>query len=342
MQGARHATNLRMEDVARLAGVSKMTVSRAMRPNTPVAKKTRDRIQTVIDELGYVPDQMAARFSVQRSGFVAVLMPVIDSPAFSASIEGISEICEANGLQLLLGVTGIDMKREEMLITSMLGRRPEAIVLTGRHHTLRSRTILGQAKIPVIEMWDIPPSPLGDIVGFSIPETGRIVVKHFVDRGYRKLGFIGSDNPFDSRTSERERGFVAATKEFGLPECRVLATTGARVGMQQGAKALVHMLEQWPDLEAIMCVTDAAAVGAILEARRRDWKVPDRIAIAGFGDFYAGLTDPSLTTVRADWRKLGQEVGKQVNSRIVSHGAVSPTSGKTILIDIELVVRGST
>lgn len=332
-----------MEDIAEMAGVSKMTVSRALRVDAPVSKATRERIQAVIDEIGYVPDQMAASFSLRRSGFIAVLIPSVDNSNFANTLRGVADVLDTEGLQVLLGDTEYRAEKEEDLIATMLKRRPEGIIVTGGSHTKRGRKLLASAGIPVIEMWDTPDQPIDDAIGFSHANASREMVVHLISKGYQNIGFVGGATGRDTRGADRRRGFEAALKEFGLPGGRIVTFGDPPITVNQGGQALVRMVEQWPEIEAVICVSDLSALGAIMEAHRRGWKVPEQIAVAGFGDFeIARYCYPSITTVSADWRKLGQQAGRQILTKIAAHRAGESISPTTILVDFEILVREST
>ena len=131
-----------MLDVANRAGVSAMTVSRALRNGASIAAETRDRIKAAIDELGYVLDQSAGSLSSKRTAFVAALIPSINNSNFADTARGLTDALAGSGLQLLLGYTDYSVEKEEQLVESMLRRRPEAIVVTGGAHTLRARKLL--------------------------------------------------------------------------------------------------------------------------------------------------------------------------------------------------------
>ena len=166
-----------MSDVARLAGVSKMTVSRVLAGHS-VAADTRARVCQAIDQLGYVADAAAGALSSGRSEFVAVLVPSLSSSNFSDTVRGLTDALEPHGLQLLLGDTDYDLEREERLVRSMLRHQPRCVALTGAQHTDATRKVLERSAIPVVEMWDLPTHPIDTAVGFSNVRAARAMVRH--------------------------------------------------------------------------------------------------------------------------------------------------------------------
>jgi LacI family transcriptional regulator, gluconate utilization system Gnt-I transcriptional repressor len=299
-----------MADVARVAGVSAMTVSRALREGAPVAADTRAKIMKAVDALGYVLDQSAGAFSTGRTGFIAVLVPSLDNPNFADTVRGLTDALAGSGLQLLLGETGYSLEQEERHIAAMLKRRPEAVVLTGGEHSRRARQLLEHTDVPVVETWDMPKSPIGHVVGFSNAEaTGRLV-DYLQRKGFRRIAFLGGTGERDSRGADRRAGYEAALERLGLPRGRVITFATPPTAMRQGAEALGRLLDQWPEVEAAICVSDLSAFGAVMECRRRNLPVPQRIAIAGFGDFeLAAACSPSITTLAVQGYDIGQRAG---------------------------------
>ena len=297
-----------MADVARLAGVSPMTVSRAFKHDASVSDATREAILKAADDLGYVFDSTASNLRSQRTNFVAVTIPSINNANFADTVRGLSEGLKARGLQILLGTTDYDIFEEERLIEQLLRRRPEAIVVTGGQHTPRARRMLENAGIPVIETWDLPPAPIGHVVGFSNAAAVRAMVDHFVARGLTRIAFIGGDADRDTRGTDRRAGFIAAMQAQGLDATRLIAAGVPPISMREGADAMARLLDTLPDTEAVICVSDLSAFGALTECQRRGVEVPGRISIAGFGDYEIGaISVPTLTTINPFPREIGAQ-----------------------------------
>ncbi len=336
-----------MADVARRAGVSTMTVSRALRDSASVASGTRARILQAVDELGYVLDQSAGSLSSKRTGFVAALIPSINNSNFADTARGITDALASSvassGLQLLLGYTDYTVEKEEQLIESMLRRRPEGIIVTGGSHTLKARRLLERAGIPVVEMWDLPPAPLGHVVGFSNAAAAEAMVRFLHARGYRRIGFIGGTTNRDTRGAARRTGYEAAVASLGLPEGRVISFGAPPISVKQGGEAIVRLLERWPDVDAALCVSDLSAFGAVMECRRRGWDVPGRIAIAGFGDFeVASACYPSITTVGVACYNIGHQTAGLLLRAIESGRAGTELPAETLITDYQVIAREST
>ena len=302
-----------MADVARLAGVSPMTVSRAFKRDASVSETTRSAILEAADQLGYVFDSTASNLRSQRTDFVAVTIPSINNANFADTVRGLSEGLKARGLQILLGYTNYDIVEEERLIEQLLRRRPEAMVVTGGRHTPRARRLMENAGIPVIETWDLPETPIDHVVGFSNAGTMDVMVDHLVARGLTRIAFIGGDADRDTRGTDRRAGFIAAMEARGLDASRLIDAGIPPISMREGADAMGRLLETLPDTEAVICVSDLSAFGALTECQRRGIAVPERMSVAGFGDYeIAGICVPSLTTINPFPREIGARAAELI------------------------------
>lgn len=326
-----------MADIARKTGVSPMTVSRAFKSGGLISKETRDAILKAAEDLGYVFDSTASNLRSQKTDFIAVTIPSINNANFADTVGGLSETLNAHGFQILLGYTNYDTEEEERLIEQLLRRKPQAIVVTGGKHTPRARKLLENADVPVIETWDIPADPIGHFVGFSNADAVRSMVDHFVAVGYRHIAFIGGDASRDTRGSDRRLGFIAALKHHGLDASRLIDAGTPPISMREGANAMARLLSEYPDTEAVICVSDLSAFGALTECQRRGVAVPDKIAIGGFGNYEIGdISVPALTTINAQARQIGERTGQLILDLIGGWRSVSD-----VMIEPELIVRGS-
>mgnify|MGYP006272640347 CR=1 FL=1 len=163
----------RLADVARAAGVSAMTVSRALRMPGRVATETRARIDEAVRALGYVPNLVAGALRSQRSRIVVAIVPTLTSAIFAETVEGMTEALREQGYQLLLANSGYAAGTEESLVTAFLGRRPDGMILTGTQHTPGARAQLRAAGIPVVETWELAADPIDMNVGFSNRMAGH-------------------------------------------------------------------------------------------------------------------------------------------------------------------------
>lgn len=331
-----------MRDVARAAGVSRMTVSRALKADSPVSEETRHRIQTLVREMNYVPDQTAGSLSTQRSGFVALLVPSLNNLHFAETVQALTSELEGIGRQVLLGYTGYSAEREEQLVEDMLRRRPEAIVLSYDGHSDRTVRLLSEANIPVIEAWERPEDPIDHTIGFSNFEASREMALALIDRGYSQIAFLGEAQDDWTRGAARRRGFIAAMQERGLEANRILRTGKPPLSIEDGADAVQDILNRFPDTQCIFCVSDVAAFGVLSRLQALGLDVPGDVGVAGFGNFEVSrFASPTLTTVEVDPRGIGRAAGALIAELLTSEPAADEGQ-RRIDIAVTPVFRGST
>ena len=332
------STRITMRDVARAVGVSPMTVSRALRGDPTVSASTRIRVEETARGLGYVYDTSAQAFRTQRSGFVAVTLPSINNANFAETFRGLSDALLGTEWQLLLGSTNYRVEKEEDLVRQLLSRNPEAVVLTGGYHTEATRALLQGQGLPVIEIWDLPSDPLGHVVGFSNANAMAKIVQHLAEAGRRKLAFLGASEGADLRGADRRAGVLATAAALGLPDVRVLDAGPAPVSMRHGAQAVAALGDKIADFDALVCVSDPVAFGALCECRRIGLRVPEDIAVTGFGNFdVASVSDPRITTLDVNANEIGRHV-----ARLLSDPGRLFGPKETIDVDMDLVVSETT
>jgi len=200
--------------------------------------------------------------------------------------------------------------------------------------------LLACAAIPIVETWDLPKRPLGDVVGFSNREAGAQMVRYLHERGRRCIGFIGGETNGDPGGAQRREGFEHAVRELGLSSGRIIATGKPPVSMAQGAEALKAMLKTWPEVDAIVCVSDLSAFGVLAECQRRGVDVPGRIAIAGFGDFeVARFCHPRLTTIAVDCAGIGRRAADVALAALEARNRGQAREPETARIEFRVVAR---
>nr|WP_319382996.1 LacI family DNA-binding transcriptional regulator [uncultured Roseibium sp.] len=331
-----------MRDVARAAGVSRMTVSRALRKDSPVSLKTREHILKVVRDMNYVPDQMAGSLTTRKSGFVATLLPSLNNLHFALTVQSLTEELEDIGLQILLGHTDYSAEREEEILETMLRRRPEAIVLSYDGHTRRTVDLMREANVPVIEIWETPENPIEHTVGFSNFEAARQMTEQLIASGYERIAFLGEGQDDWTRGAARRNGYLKAMHEAGLSSHRMVQYGIPPLTIEAGSEAAGQILQDYPDTDCVFCVSDIAAFGVQSRLISQGYKVPDDIAVAGFGNFEVSrFAVPKLSTVVVDPVRIGRETGKLLK-RLLLPGQSRDIAAQQILVPAEVSFRDST
>lgn len=331
-----------IRDVARVANVSRMTVSRALSEPDRVKPETRQRIMEAVNKLAYVPDRVAGSLSTRRTGFVGLVLPTLTNATFAMVAHGLTDVLKPEDFHLLIGYNRYNLREEETQIRNLLARRPEAIVLFSTTHSRAATTMLMRADVPVIEVADSTERAIQHAIGYSNYDVGRIAAQHLIKRGFTRVGALSSlpqGELADYRGEARVRGFEDELRLNGLPVDYVLRQGDAPVCFEHGGHAIASLLDSKPDVEAVFCVTDLCAVGAIMECQRRGIKVPDQLSIMGFGDFDIGrVINPALTTIRVDFLDIGRRAGRLALELLKDLGNQEP---KSVDVDINLIERGS-
>ncbi len=321
-------------DVARLAGVSAMTVSRVMNTPERVPPETVQRVREAASKLGYVRNRLAGGLRSSRSHLVAALVPTLSGPIFLDSIEALTAGLARRGWHLMVGQTGYTDSREDELLLDVIGRRPDAIVLTGTVHSAETKRRLLAAGIPVLETWDLSPDPIDMLIGFSHEAVGAAVARHFAGRGRRHLAAIGGD---DARSQRRFAAYAQAVRELGLAEARS-AFVPAPAKLGDGRRALRTLLAASPEADAIFCSSDMLAQGVLIEAAALGLAVPQRLAVMGFGNLnFAADLEPPLSSVHIDAARIGELAAEAILARL--HG--SAPAARVIDVGFAIVERGS-
>jgi LacI family gluconate utilization system Gnt-I transcriptional repressor len=265
---------------------------------------------------------------------VAALVPTIAGPVFLETVQALTEALAESGYQLMLGQSGYGGAREDALLDAIIGRRPDGIVLTGIMHSAEGRRRLLASGIPVVETWDLTPTPIDMLVGFSHEKVGGAVAEYLVSKGRRRLAIVTAD---DHRAGLRRKGFVETAMRLGVaavPACVVPAPTT----LGNGRGGLADLLSRHSDIDAVFCSSDILALGVMTEAQARGIPVPERFAVFGFGDLaFAGDTHPALTTVRID----GNAIGRQAARFIVERAEGRAVPERVIDLGFSIVKRES-
>jgi LacI family gluconate utilization system Gnt-I transcriptional repressor len=314
--GGRRTGRAGIREVARLAGVSPITVSRALATPDRVSPQTRVRIAEAVAEAGYIPNRVASSLSSNRTRLVAAVVPTLRNSVAADFIDGLSTVLHAHNYQLLLGNTDFSKQAEEELVVEFLARRADGIYLTGATHTERTRRLIRNAKLPAVEIAILPRDPIDMAVGISNWEACYEIVKYHYESGRRKIAFFSSLTADNERQVERLKGYKKAIADLGLQLDETLIYE-MPLDFTGATRSMERLLNVRPDIDALVCTTDTLAVGALFECQRRSIAVPGRIAISGFDDLeIAQFVRPALTTVRIPRFDIGARAAQMLLDRI--------------------------
>lgn len=337
MTRRRPARSVTVKDVARQAGVSPITVSRAVNTPDQVSEETLKRVRAAVARTGYVPNLQAGSLRLARSNLVAAVVPTVRGPVFLETVQSLTDALDAGGYQLLLGQSGYGNSREDALLDAIIGRRPVGIVLTGMSHSPEGRARLLASRIPIVETWDLAPEPIDMAVGFSHERIGVEVREFFRSRGRKRPGLVSAD---DERARRRATGFARRSRKHAAEQAKVpVAWIPAPATLAAARAGFAALLAQDPKVDAIFCSSDVVALGVLTEAHARGMRVPDDLAIMGLGDleFAAGVL-PALSTVRIDGTRIGRLAAAMIIDRAEGRRVAEPV----VDVGFTLLQRGTT
>ncbi len=286
-----------LKDVAQAAGVSEMTASRALRNAGDVSDATQRKISEAAAALGYVPNRIAGALASRSVNLVGVVVPSLSSFVFPEVLSGISAALSGSELQPVIGVSGYDMAVEARVIREMLSWRPRGLIIAGLEHSDAARTMLKAAEIPVVEIMDVDGSPIDHCVGISHLKAGRLMAATILNKGYRRIGFIGTKMPSDFRAGKRFRGFVEALAVQNITLAAQELYDGSS-SIAKGRELTRAMIERSPDIECIYYSSDVMSIGGLMHCLAEGISVPGQLALAGFNalDQLDGLPVQLATT----------------------------------------------
>lgn len=329
-----------VHDVAALAGVSSVTVSRYFNEPHRVSEALREKLARVIEQTGYVPNQVARILATNQGGVVGAVMQNVTSPTFADMVRGMMDVAERNGLQLLLANSNFSRESEARALRTFAGWRPRALIVTRSDHAPEADALLSTLKIPIVEAWEVHAGRPFHQVGFSQLLVGRMLAAHFIAQGATRIRFVLNGLTEDGRAIRRSEGYAKAMRDAGLATdiWRASATDDVEAGREAMAAIAALPPEERP--RAVIFANDNMAITAILRAPAHGLSIPGDLAIAGFGDTPLGaVTAPSLTTVRPDSYAIGSRALEIVVASL--RDGATQTVPQVQELDCMLVVRDS-
>jgi len=325
-----------LADVARAAGVSLSTASRALSEPALVRDDTAERVREAANMLGYVPHGAARALATRRTRTIGAVFPPVENPIFASATHALARVLAAEGYTLLLASHEYDMQGELDAVRALVERGADGMVLVGLDRLPETYNVLDRASIPYEIAWSLDGGP-HHCVGLSHRGASIRATQHLLDLGHTQLAVIAGDTHGNDRARDRLAGVRDALESRGLelPPERVVQAT---FSLAQGRAAFAKLWERAPGFTAVVGGNDPLALGALLECQARGIRVPGQMSIVGFDDIeLAGEITPGLTTVRVPSAEIGGEAGRRLLARLA--GEEVPRVKE---LAAPLIVRGTT
>jgi LacI family gluconate utilization system Gnt-I transcriptional repressor len=293
-----------LADVAGAAGVSPITVSRALRGERAVDPELVARVKAAAHRLGYVPDPAARALASRHSTHVALLIPMLSNALFVDLLEGVQRTLRPAGYQTLIGVTHYDPGEEEQLLREQLLHRPAGLLVTGLERSDTTRALIQSSGVPCVYLMETSNTANVHCVGFSQADAAAALTRHLLGRGHRRIAFAAAQ--LDPRTLQRLDGWRREMQACGLHMPTLEWVNPAPSSLVLGSTMFEQIVAHTPPVDAIFFCNDDLAQGALLAALRLGLPVPQRVAVAGFNDLTGSdQMVPPLTTVRTPRAEIG-------------------------------------
>ena len=326
-----------LKDVAEAADVSVITVSRALRTPDIVSAKVRARVSEAVERLGYAPNQAARALASATTSIIGVIIPSVTNQVFADVLRGVYEAVEGTGFQVQLGNSRYTARKEEELVRVFAAQRPAGLIVAGIDQLESTRKILSSLGCPVVQIMDIGRDPIDMMIGFDHREGGRAATRHLLERGYRRIGFIGAR--MDPRAQRRLHGYVEVMQGAGLHDEALILTSPQPSSVAHGSEMFADFLAMVPDADAVFCNNDDMAMGALFECQRRGIRVPGQFGIMGYNDLeYAAACMPSISSIRT----LRYEMGRRAVGMIAAARRGERPDPAVVDVGYELKARQST
>lgn len=326
-----------MARVAELAGVSKITVSRAIRSPELVKESTRQKIEQILQQENYVYNAAAADFSRELSTLVGLIIPSVKSSIFADYIDGIDSVIRKTHYSLLIGYTDFHIDEETEVVKTFLQRNVRGLITVGIQENNSDLYRLARRNgITVVNTWEYERDSEFHCVGFDNRQASYNMAKYLVGLGHREIGLIMGPYSVSPRVQQRYDGYADALREAGISvDSRYVIEKHPT--FQEGKEAMERLLGLDPPPTAVFAASDALAIGAIAATRDRGLRVPGDVSVAGFDNLdLAYFYQPSLTTVRVPAYEMGR-----LATNIIVESLDKGSGVRRYCLDTDLIVRDS-
>jgi LacI family gluconate utilization system Gnt-I transcriptional repressor len=339
MQRKQRRARSKLSDVAERAGVSAVTVSRALRRPEMVSPQLRERIENAVKDLSYIPNRAASILASSRSNVIGVVVSSLTNGVFVDYLRALHDMFQPNGFQVMVLNSRYSPLEEEKAIVALLGQHPEALILTDVDQTPYARELLEHAGIPIIQTMSLTDTPIDINIGISQYEAGVLATRHLLELGHRRIGTIAAR--LDSRARARLAGYIDAMKTAGFYDEALVELSPIPSSVRQGGELFGALWARCLDIEALYCGNDDLALGVLFECARRGIAVPDDLSVVGFNDLeFAASAYPALTTIAVPRHEMGR-LSAEIILEIIRGSGKRPATPR-IDLGFKLSLRAST
>ncbi len=323
-----------IKDIAKVAGVSHTTVSRALKGHPAISRETTARIQKIAKQMGYMPNIVAQSLLTQRTNTIGMVVTTIADPFVPKVVEGVESIAQAANYSVFLAISNNNPEQEVAVVETLHRRRVDAIIITASRVGNLYSSQLDQIQVPIVLINNQEEGAYLHSVTVDDVQGAQLAVKHLINLGHQRIGYLGVHNRPKSN-KRRLEGYQIALEQANIKTEPALIVQPEAAYIERGKKGLPLFLEA--GATAVFCYNDTTAIGLLTACREQRVVVPDQLSVVGFDDIeFARYVTPSLTTISQPRLKLGQ---------IAMIMTLNLLKGQTIqdqILACKLVIRQST
>ncbi len=331
-----------IKDIAKIAGVSHSTVSRALRGHAEISEETTKRIKKIASDLGYVPSAVARGLKTKRSQALGVVVNRIDDPFFSEILQGIEDLLQEGGYSLFVAASNRDPSREKSIVQSMRERQVDGVIVCTTQFGDEHRSQLERFGFPIVAIGNLEGVNYKWLVYHDDLYGIAQITKYLIESGHKRIAYLGNSRA--KRTTQgRMNSFIHEMNaaNLSIPDEYIFhCPNGRPEGGEIGAKHCINLVDP---PTAILCFNDMMAIGVLKALREAGIQVPRDCSVVGFDDIpIAAYTYPSLTTLKQPKYQLGYEAAQMMYKVLQSQSDISSAHGQTLMLRGELIVRETT
>jgi len=323
-------------DVAREAGVSTATVSRVVNEQGAISDDVKARVLNAIDVLNYIPDAGARALAMQQSATLGAIIPTLNNAIFAEGINAFERTAQSLGYTLILSVSQQNKVKEQHLVTKMIERGVDGLMLIGNSHHPAIYDRLKQAGVRHVCTWAYDARAQAPNIGFDNVQAMEPAVEHLMSLGHVRIGMLAGITQDNDRAAGRVEGVRKSLESRGLslPQSHIIEVP---YSITESRRAFVTLMEQ-QKLSAVICGNDVIAYGALLEAQRLGISVPGQLSLTGFDDLsLSSELNPALTTVQVHAERMGE-----IAATLLIEAVESQSDVQSAQLDTKLLVRQTT
>lgn len=332
-----------IKDIARRAGVSHSTVSRALRNSSLISTDTAGRIRQIALDLGYQPSAAARSLKTHQTRALGVVVNSIDDPFFSEILRGIEDVAQSNNYSLFIAASQRDPEREQTIVKAMREHSVDGVIICSTSFSASQGHALAKFDAPIVVVNNQAAEDYRYSIYHDDVDGTRQITRHLLELGHRRIAYLG--NSLSGRTTlDRLNGFLQEMQaaEAPVPSEYILQMPGG--SPESGLSGLDLLLDLPVRPTALVCFNDLMAIGALKALQQAGLRVPQDFSITGFDNIvFSAYTNPPLTTFDQPKRSIGTKAAEQLLALLDPSACQSMASQPKIqMLQGRLLVRKST